>query len=387
MEAYKSLGDNECLAMAEKTLMSMAKGGIFDHIGFGFSRYSTDEKWLAPHFEKMLYDNALLIMAYARAYELTRKPIYKTVAEKTMLYVEREMTHPEGGFYSAQDADSDGIEGKYYVFTPQEIISVLGETDGQAFCEMYDITDEGNFEGKNIPNKIGSPVLFDRMFSMLPQLYDYRKVRTTLHKDDKILTSWNALMIAAFADASVVFENKLYLETARRAERFIATYLCEEDRVFTAYREGKKTGGGIICDYAFYINALLRLHYAAPGEQYLIRAEALMQKTIAEFSDDINGGFYLTGNRAEVLISRPKETYDGAIPSGNSLMTMNLVDLNLLTGEYSAILDEQVDFMLRQAADIPGGHAFFLYGLLKKDYAIRKNSDFICSPDSGCCLR
>jgi len=383
LEAYENLHDKTCLDMAEKTLLSMAKGGIYDHIGFGFSRYSTDNKWLAPHFEKMLYDNALLIMAYAKAYKITKKPIYKTVIENTILYIEREMTHPQGGFYSAQDADSDGVEGKYYVFTPQEVISVLGEQAGEAFCKLYDITEAGNFEGKSIPNQIGLNAPDDSLMSLFPKLYEYRRTRTTLHNDDKILSAWNGLMIAALADASIILGNESYLETAKRAVDFIITNLCENDQVFTSFREGKRTKGGVLDDYAFVAYALLRMHNALPESQYLALAKRFIHKTIADFFDNQNGGFYLTSGQGENLILRPKETYDNAIPSGNSVMAMNLLYLNLLTGEYADEIDKQFDFMMAQAADAPGGYAFLLYGLLKRDFAERDSRAYVCD-ESGC---
>jgi len=376
MEAYETHGDRNNLDMAETTLMSMAKGGIFDHIGFGFSRYSTDEKWLAPHFEKMLYDNALLIMAYTRAFELTKNPVYRSVAEKTILYVKREMTNEDGGFYSAEDADSDGVEGKFYVFTPREIISVLGEADGGRFCELYDISESGNFEGENIPNQINHAELDDSLLHLLPKLYEYRKNRNSLHKDDKILTAWNSLMIAALADAHRVFGKAEYLESAKKAAAFIEKNLCEKNSVFTSYRDGKRTDSGVLDDYAFYIYALLKLSDTA-------RAKTLMNKVIADFFDSENGGFFLTGSGAEALITRPKETHDGAIPSGNSVMAMNLLTLNLMTGEYSDVFEKQMKFMASVAAEIPGGHSFFLYALLKSNSTKRENSDYVCD-ENGC---
>ncbi|MCL2018980.1 MAG: thioredoxin domain-containing protein [Oscillospiraceae bacterium] len=388
MEKGKELNDSECLDIAEKTLMSMAKGGIFDHIGFGFSRYSTDEKWLVPHFEKMLYDNALLIMAYTKAYEITKNPVYRSVAEKTILYIKREMTNFNNenlGFYSAEDADSDGIEGKFYVFTPQEIKKVLGEKDGSRFCGLYDITESGNFEGRgeNIPNQINKDMLDDSLSNLIPALYEYRKARVVLHKDDKILTAWNALMIAAYADSYKVFGDTEYLRAANKAVDFIETNLCENDRIYTSYRDGKRTGNGVLDDYAFYIYALLQLYRTENRPYLLSRARQLTDKVIMEFPDNDNGGFYLTPSDGETLIIRPKETHDGAIPSGNSVMAMNLLDLNLLTGEYGDILDKHIRFMACAATDSPGGHAFFLYTLLKKETARHGAENYICD-ENGC---
>jgi hypothetical protein len=376
MEAHINMENNSFLSMAETTLLSMAKGGIFDHIGFGFSRYSTDEKWLAPHFEKMLYDNALLITAYVRAYEITQNPAYKSVAEKTISYIRREMTHEDGGFFSAEDADSDGVEGKFYVFTPAEIRTVLGESDGKAFCELYDITERGNFENTNIPNQIHRTELDDSLLHLLPALYEYRRKRTSLHKDDKILTAWNSLMIAALADAYRIFGDAEYLEMAENAASFIEKNLSDGDKIFTSYRGGKRTEHGFLDDYAFYIHALLKLNRKE-------RARTLTLKALADFFDEADGGFYLTGKDSEALVARPKEIYDGAIPSGNSVMTLNLLDLNLLTGELGDVLDKQADFMISRAGSAPGGHSFLLYTLLKRDFTVRSASDFVCD-ENGC---
>jgi len=380
LDAYENINNQACLEMAEKTLISMAEGGIFDHIGFGFSRYSTDEKWLVPHFEKMLYDNALLIMAYTKAYGITKNPVYKAIVEKTILFIKREMTNPKGGFYSAQDADSDGVEGKYYVFTPEEIVSVLGETHGRNFCKSYDITESGNFEGTGIPNRIDKPVFDDNMSDSLEMLYEYRKTRTKLHKDDKILTSWNSLTIAALSDAAIALGDKSYLELAEQAVCFIEMNLCENNSVFASFRESKRTDSGFLDDYAFYIYALLRLYYSTLKSNYLERANLLVQKVISDFSDSTNGGFYLTDGKDETLMARPKEAYDGAIPSGNSMMTMNLNLLNLLTGEYEEILNKQVDYMSSQSAAHPSGYSFFLYSLLKKNFPDKKITAVLSSP-------
>jgi len=249
---------------------------------------------------------------------------------------------------------------------------------------MYDITEPGNFEGENIPNQIDKPAFDDSMSRFFPVLYEYRKKRTELHKDDKILTAWNGLMIAALADAFAVLGNESYLEMAKRAADFIEKNLCENDRVFTSFREGKRTNHGFLDDYAFYIYSLLRLYHAAPEERYLARAKQLTGKAAAEFFDDKDGGFYLTGSSGEPLVARPKESYDGAIPSGNSAMVMNLLTLNLLTGEYGDMLDKQIDFMISQAADIPGGHSFFLYAMLIKEFTKRNPADYICD-ENGCC--
>jgi uncharacterized protein YyaL (SSP411 family) len=368
IEAYRNIHDENSLTMVSKTLSAMARGGIFDHIGFGFSRYSVDREWLVPHFEKMLYDNAMLIMAYANAYEVTKDPTYKLIAEKVVTYLRREMTNAEGGFYSAQDADSDGKEGEYYLFTPGEIIDILGREDGEVFNKKYDVTDRGNFEGKNIPNQIALSEFDNTLATSLSKLYEQRLKRIRPGTDDKILTAWNSLMIAALADASAVFDNPEFLSMAETARKFIENNLIEGTKIYTSYRNSVKIYSGVLDDYAFYIYALLRLYRATINDEYLNRANELIGTIIDEAFDKENGGFYLTSNKAEKLFFRASETHDGAMPSGNSIMAMNLLIINMLTEKYDIELNKQINFMMRKANLSPTGHSFFLYVLLKKDF-------------------
>lgn len=364
---YERYKRNECLQMAEHTLMQMYRGGMFDHIGFGFCRYSTDKKFLVPHFEKMLYDNALLILAYCKAYNITKKTLYLEIAEKTADYILREMTSQEGGFYSAQDADSEGEEGKYYLFTPDEIIGVLGEKDGEAFNRHFDISNIGNFEGKNIPNLLSSDPADKSFDTFLPQLVLYRKKRYSLHLDDKILTSWNSLMIAAICELYLVSKKDIYLSTAQKAAAFIQKYLCKDDTLYVSFREGKCGVIGFLDDYAAYIFAMLSLYKATLDREYLKLAGRFCEKAISDFGDN-TGGFYLYGNNSEELILRPKETYDGAIPSGNSLMAYNLVRLSLITSDekYKITAEQQLNFLASKAQYLPG-YAMFLTALLEYD--------------------
>ncbi|MCI6851120.1 MAG: thioredoxin domain-containing protein, partial [Clostridiales bacterium] len=236
-----TMQESSAMKMAEITLEDMARGGIFDHIGGGFSRYSTDEMWLAPHFEKMLYDNALLLIAYTKAYQHTRWACFADTAHRTARYILRELTSEEGGCYCGQDADSDGVEGKYYVFTPEEVKTVLGEENGDEFCRLYDITDAGNFEGKSIPNRIHtSENGWDMNDPRLEKLYEYRINRTKLHKDDKILLSWNAWAMIALAKAGQVLEEPVYLNAAVRIHAFIERKMVtEHDRLYLRYRDGE----------------------------------------------------------------------------------------------------------------------------------------------------
>ncbi len=366
LDYYDRYQTISCLQMAEHTLLAMYRGGMFDHIGFGFCRYSTDNRFLAPHFEKMLYDNALLILAYCKAYTVTKKPFYLEIAEKTASYILREMTSPEGGFYSSQDADSEGEEGKYYLFTPGEISSVLGHEDGTRFNRHFDITEKGNFEGKNIPNLLKSDPSdksFERFF---PVLDDYRKNRYSLHRDEKILTSWNSLMIAAMCELYLASKKDIYLSAAQKADSFIQKHLYDGESLYVNYHLGKRGVRGFLDDYASYIFAQLFLYRATLERYYLTRAMTLCDKVISHFGDSA-GGFYLYSNEHEELILRPKETYDGAIPSGNSLMAYNLVRLSLLTNEekYSDQAERQLDFLTKIASQSPMGYAMFLRALLE----------------------
>lgn len=365
LDYYSHTKKQSALDMAEHTLMQMYRGGIFDHIGYGFSRYSTDRYFLAPHFEKMLYDNALLIMSYITVYSVTGNIIYRDIAEKTAQYILREMTDRRGGFFSAQDADSDGVEGKYYVFSYDEIPALIGEEAGEEFNEYYGITEDGNFEGKSIPNLLQNPEQNSDIQKYLPKVYEYRKSRTRLHLDDKILTSWNGLMISAFAMMYRVLGDTKYLNAAEKAFRFIEKELSENDTLYVSFRSGQHRSRGFLDDYAFYAFALIRLYEASFNQKYLDRAAELCKKAIKEFYDEENGGFYLYGNENEQLIMKPKETYDGAVPSGNSVMAYNLVMLSQLTNDklFSETAEKQLGFMAGKAEDYPMGYCFFLLAL------------------------
>lgn len=372
LDTYQRSGDAQTLDMVETTLRQMYRGGLFDHIGYGFSRYSTDRFYLAPHFEKMLYDNALLIMAYAKAYEVTKKPLYRAAAEKTAEYVLRELTDPVGAFYCAQDADSDGVEGKYYLFTPKEVTRVLGKEAGERFNRLYDITPQGNFEGKNIPNLLKSKG-GEGASEDLSRLRAYRRERAQLNLDDKVLTAWNALMIAALARLYRVTGNEAYLRAAERAEEFLTAHLCRGDSVLVSFRDGRQGGPGFLDDYAFYIFALLELYGAAMDPRALEKAKELTETVIRNFSDDRGGGFALSGKENERLLFAPKDTYDGAIPSGNSVMAHNLVRLYALTGEdrYGGLAERQLAALAPAAGQYPAGYCFYLLALSRWLYPPR----------------
>lgn len=379
MDYYEHTKEERALEMSEKTLLQMYRGGMFDHVGYGFSRYSTDPYFLVPHFEKMLYDNALLMLSYTRAFALTGKEIYQRVAEKTASYVIKEMTHMEGGFYSAQDADSEGVEGRYYVFGYSEIIELLGKEQGMQFNDYYNITKHGNFEGKNIPNLLKTAENLQEgqePLELISKVYDYRKKRTRLHLDDKILTSWNGLMIGAFAKMYQQFGKEIYLQTAKAAYNFIEQNR-QGDSLFVSYRNGKIQGKGFLDDYAFFVFALLCLYEATLEKCYLDRAVVYIRKALACFWDKEQWGFYLYGKENEQLIVVPKETYDGAIPSGNSVMAYNLVKLrNLLwEEEWQELAEKQIDFLALNAIETrdtasggngkAAGQSFFLTALFQ----------------------
>lgn len=365
MQQYEKNGDTTALHMAEVTLRQLYRGGIFDHIGYGFSRYSTDRSFLVPHFEKMLYDNALLILSYTRAYHITKDSFYLEVAQKTAAYILRELTSPQGGFYSAQDADSDGEEGKYYVFTPAEITALLGEKAGSQFNKYFHITESGNFEGKSIPNLLGNDALHDAFLPCLMRILHYRKKRAALHLDDKILTAWNALMLAAMAALYRASGDKLYLDVAKRNQQFIETKLCRGNQLFVSFRNGQHSGNGFLDDYAFYGFALLSLYDATLDEAYMQRAQQLCNEALRQFYDYDNSGFFLSGTENEALLLRPKEVYDGAIPSGNAVMAYNLVRLAQLSEDttLAKYADEQLAFLSGAAKAYPSGHCFFLMAL------------------------
>ncbi len=358
--------NSDVLKMAEKTLLQMRKGGIFDHIGYGFSRYSTDRYYLVPHFEKMLYDNALLIVSYASAYSITNNNIYLNTAEKTAEYILNEMTSENGGFYSAQDADSEGIEGKYYTFSLNEIIDVLGENRGPLFAKVFDITENGNFEGVNIPNLLKSNDLNADFENEIKMLYKYRKKRFNLHLDDKILLSWNSIMIVALSMLYRVTQNEKYLDAAQKAQEFIEKNLCEDVRLYASFRNGTHSKQAFLDDYAFYVAALIELYNSTLDKHYLETAEKFCNETVNRFADRKNGGFYLCETDKCDFFINPKETYDGAIPSGNSVMAYNFVRLYQLTEkyEYKRLLEEHAAYMFAEAQEYPSGCSILLIAKL-----------------------
>jgi hypothetical protein len=337
---WKMSKNEEALKMIKNTLNSMYKGGIFDHIGYGFSRYSTDRRWLVPHFEKMLYDNALLVLSYLEAYQVSGDKIFSEIADMIFTYVLRDMRSEEGGFFTAEDADSEGIEGKFYLWKPQEVIEVLGEEKGQDFCSEYDISERGNFEGKNIPNlitnkKINGDESFIRLYkNSLNKLFNHREKRIHPYKDDKILTSWNGMMIAALAFGARVLGRDEYKRAAEKAVMFIFSKLMRDDkRILARYRDDESAYPGYVDDYAFLVWGLIELYETTFNPEYLQKALRINADMIEYFWDNEYKGLFFYGKDSEKLILRPKEAYDGAMPSGNSVAAMNMLRLARLTGD------------------------------------------------------
>lgn len=360
--------ENKALDMVQKTLDSMHKGGIYDHIGFGFSRYSTDRKWLVPHFEKMLYDNALLSMAYVEAYQATKNDKYAKVAMEIFKYIERDMTSPDDAFYSAEDADSEGVKGLFYVWQPEEIISVLGDSDGRRFCDMLDITSAGNFEGSSIPNLIKTKEIDDAFIDKCREkLYYAREKRVHPFKDDKVLTSWNALMAASLAIGGRILKNESLINMAKRAVSFIKAKLIREDgRLLARYRDGEADITAFLDDYAYLQWAYIELYQSTYDPEYLIDAVSMNIEINKLFLDNEKGGFFLYGNDAEELITRPKDAYDGAMPSGNSVMAMNMLRLSRITGDliYTNSYENQISAFSSQMAHAPLGYIYMLTSYL-----------------------
>lgn len=369
-----------------KTLNKMAKGGIFDQIGGGFHRYSTDVKWLVPHFEKMLYDNALIPINFVEAYQITKDPFFLDILKKTLDFVSREMTSPEGGFYSAYDADSQGEEGKFYVWSKKEIKNILGD-DAELFCLFYDVTDGGNWEGKNILcNNINiSTVAFnfglseDKTRQILSEcsqkLLNERSKRVRPGLDDKILTSWNSLMITAFAKGYGVTRDENYLKRAKEGVEFIKKNLFVDGKLLRTHKNGVSKIDGYLEDYAYFTNALLDVFEIYPDVQYLEWAYSLGQYLIDHFWDEKNQSFFMTSDTHETLIIRPKSNYDLSMPSGNSVSCSVLLRLFHLTSKnnFLEISKKIMESQAQMAAENPFGFGYLLnsiYTFLQKPLEI-----------------
>ncbi len=361
-------GDPQALELVELTLDSMAHGGIYDHVGGGFHRYSTDAYWLVPHFEKMLYDNALLAKLYLHAYQVTGSPLYRRVVEETLDYVLREMTGPEGGFYSAQDADSEGVEGKFYVWTPEELIDALGEGDARLFARCYGATPEGNFEGSNILHLAVNPAAVASQAGVSEEAFDEflrsakaraleaRSRRVHPELDDKVLTAWNGLTMRALAEAAGVLDRPDYAEAAARNADFVLRSLRRDGRLLRTYRRDPATGegraklNGYLEDYSFLIDGLIALHEVTLYERWLIAAIELGNDMVELFWEESSEQFYDTGTDHEELIVRPSDSSDNAAPCGSSMAADVLLRLAVITGDGD--LERRAVTALRSAREL-----------------------------------
>ena len=376
--------DKKLRAAVDKTLQQMARGGIFDHLGGGFSRYSTDREWLAPHFEKTLYDNALLALCYTEAWQDGRLALYRSVAERTLDYCLRELRDEAGGFYAGQDADSGGEEGAYYLFTPAEVGAVLGEREGKDFCACYDITEEGNFRGKSIPN-----LLLNQRWQLVPEGYGAlreklrhaRQERMPLGVDDKVLTAWNGLMLMALSRAARCFDSASYADAARELADFLEREMGGAEALHARWCRGERRFAARLDDYAFYALGLLELYRLDYEPDCLRKAEALAEQILARFADPA-GGFFLTPADGETLILRPKESADGALPCGNSAAALLFRMLWRLTAktEWREASQRQTDFVRSACARYPASAPFGLCAALDEE---GETKELLCAAPDG----
>ncbi len=380
LRQYQRKGDETVRQQAEYTLLRMAHGGMYDQLGGGFHRYSVDEKWLVPHFEKMLYDNGQLARTYLHAYQLTGNTEYRRIVEETLDYIMREMTAPEGGYYAAQDADSEGVEGKFFVWTAAEVRQALGE-DANLFAQIYDVTTRGNWEHTNIlhlPRPIediarvtGQPV--ERLREVVERgkrtLFALREQRVHPQRDDKVLTNWNGLMLAAMADAGRVLDRQDYLESAQHNAEFVLTAMRVNGRLRHSYKDGQAKVEAFLSDYALYAEGLLTLYRATFELRWLQAARDLAEHMLAHFWDQEQGGFFQTSDEHETLIARPKDLFDEAVPSGNAVAAHVLLQLGALLGEpeYDRRARATIELVTSALQQYPSAFATMLNAL---DFAL-----------------
>lgn len=384
---WKRTGNGRALEMVEKTLTNMSRGGIFDHIGYGFHRYSTDPEWVVPHFEKMLYDQAMLLMVYTEAYQATGNESFRETGEQIVTYVLRDLSSEEGGFFSAEDADSEGEEGKFYVWTVDELQNTVGDEGTEALTYLG-VRPEGNYLDEATRERTGANILHavrenapDNLDEVKNMLFEVRTKRPRPLRDDKILTDWNGLMIAALSKAARAFNLNSYLEEGVRSTEFILGTMWDGEKLLHRYRKGDAEIEGFLNDYAFLVWGLIELYQATQVQRYLDEAVKINQVMVEHFSDPA-GGFYFTSDEAEVLLTRRKDLYDGAIPSGNSVAFMNLMKLSRLTGDTSleAHAVKLTDAFSSSILGIPHGYAMYLSGL---DFAFGPSKEVVVSGPSS----
>jgi uncharacterized protein len=366
LRTYVRTGNQDALEMVEHTTEKMAHGGMYDQLGGGFHRYSTDSKWLVPHFEKMLYDNALLSRLYLHYYQVSQSPLARDTAEGILDYVLREMTDAAGGFYSTQDADSEGHEGKFFVWDFAEINSVLGN-EAAAFNAYYNVTPAGNFEGKNILNV--DPSAEPPSSESRRKLFDVREQRIKPDRDEKIITAWNGLMLASFAEAGVILGRADYTDAARKNADFVLSNLRRDGFLLRTYKDGVAKFNAYLEDYAFFIEGLVTLYETTGEFRWLKEAIGLTDRMIEEFWDDEGAGFFFTGKSHENLIVRSKDYFDNAIPAGNSVAASALLRLAILTDNkrYRDLTQAVFGEMADTARRYPSG---FGYALSTMDFLL-----------------
>ncbi len=382
---HKRTKEKTAWSMVEKTLREMRLGGIFDQIGFGFHRYSTDAQWLVPHFEKMLYDQALLTLAYIEAYQASGQAKFKITAKETLDYVLRDLAAPEGGFYSAQDADSEGVEGKFYLWTQDEIKRAVPLPNTDFAINFFDVKKEGNYyeppkgrNGKNILHfskpldqlAAESNLAIDELIGILERitsnLFNARKKRVHPAIDYKVLVDWNGLMIAALARASQVLGEPKYLQASEKTADFILKeMLTDEGMLYHRFAKGEKAVDGFLDDYAYFVFGLIELYETSFNEKFLFASVDLTKKMVAEFWDEDSLGFFFSKKGSDPAVPRIKQTYDGAVPSGNAVAALNLLRLSILSGELS-FADygrKTLETFSEETKNSPLGHTFMLSGL------------------------
>ena len=360
LRTYKRTANQDALRMVAHTAEKMAYGGMYDQLGGGFHRYSTDSQWLVPHFEKMLYDNALLSRFYLHYFQVSQQPLAREIAEGILDYVLREMRDPAGGFYSTQDADSEGHEGKFFVWDLDEITSVLGEADASSFNAYYNVTQGGNFEGRNILNV--NPSAPRPNPESLRKLFAHREQRIKPDRDEKIITAWNGLMLASFAEAGIILNRPDYSEAARRNAEFVLTNLTRNGLLLRTYKDGVAKYTAYLEDYAFFIEGLVTLYETTGEFRWLSEAISLTDRMIEEFWDQDGGGFFFTGKSHEALIVRSKDYFDNATPSGNSVAAAVLLRLAILTNSerYRDLAQGVFSEMADSARRYPSGFGYAL---------------------------
>jgi uncharacterized protein YyaL (SSP411 family) len=401
LRCYHRNGEAKALSMVEKTLTAMRLGGIWDHVGFGFHRYATDARWLLPHFEKMLYDQALIAQTYLETYQVTQDRFYALTAQEIFTYVLRDMTSAEGAFYSAEDADSEGEEGKYYVWHLDEFRQVLNAEQAAKWEKIFNLQPDGNFADEATRQKTGANILhLDRHlaqsaaeFNLAPEalvsqwenvrqkLVAHRQKRIHPLKDDKILVDWNGLMIAALSQGARILNKPEYAQAAEKSAQFILTRMRTEDgQLYHRFREGELAVEAQAADYAFLIHGLLNLYQATFNLSYAEETVALQDKMITDFWDADNGGFFSTAKESEALPVRPKELYDGAMPSANSVSLLNLLWLSRLTGDPR--WDDTARKQLRAfAGSVKAQPTAFTYFLLGVDFALQPGQEVVITGD------